>query len=427
MDKCIMCPAYQKFYSSLISLDEFVKSKDFFVMVSSLDKFLSEFRNITFVLQKSIGGTEYTKKYEILREKYFSNDNSKWIIKKRNEVLKEKPFDLNKKIIVDVYLYGKSNNIIENSYTYENWDNAEQLTNQIKNELKKYKNPEIYLSTKIKFIESGKEVDIIELIKLEINSMCNFLSEFNAGINEECSHCKKIQDRIFKMITDITARKVMLEKDYEYIPKTNVLEPKSFSESMGVSGINVEMSNMLRAPLKGHQFFKNTESLEKMFETFISRHTIIYAMQEKRIMPTIFIFYNDDTFAIDSFLSESKSTMYRKINTVASNIDKDSIVAVFVVWESYVMSLNKTNMKERYDKRVENAEKTMLCFYSIDKSLNEKSVYIDSDLIVDNENLPKIIQNAISNISSKMKWGQYSSLRYGFATKYHKYLNLDKL
>ena len=49
----ILAPALQKFYSALKSLDEFGRDGNFFDDVSNLDKFFSEFRNITFVIQKT--------------------------------------------------------------------------------------------------------------------------------------------------------------------------------------------------------------------------------------------------------------------------------------------------------------------------------------------------------------------------------------
>ena len=50
----LLYPAMQKFYSALNSLDKFGKEKNFFENISSLDTFFSEYRNITFVLQKSL-------------------------------------------------------------------------------------------------------------------------------------------------------------------------------------------------------------------------------------------------------------------------------------------------------------------------------------------------------------------------------------
>ena len=49
----LLVPAAQKLYSALSSLERFSKHNDFFDNISSLDSFLSEYRNVTFVIQKS--------------------------------------------------------------------------------------------------------------------------------------------------------------------------------------------------------------------------------------------------------------------------------------------------------------------------------------------------------------------------------------
>ena len=99
----LLYPAFQKFYSALSSLERFHKEKSFFENISSLDTFFSEFRNVTFVLQKSLAHTDYMRLYEDLREKYFSE--LKWFVETRNETTKQHPFELIKKIKITVLLH----------------------------------------------------------------------------------------------------------------------------------------------------------------------------------------------------------------------------------------------------------------------------------------------------------------------------------
>ena len=194
MDNCLLCGTYQKFYSSLKSLYDFSKTEDFFDMISCLDKFFSEFRSITFVLQKSINGTQYEDVYSNLKNKYLCNETMKWFINKRNETLKEMPFNLRRVIVVDVYFFGKSKKIIDSSYTYENWTNINKIKSEIKKDLKQYNFPEIYLSTKLRFMDGEKDIDIFELIKYGINSMSDFLHDFDKDVNIECRRCKKLKE-----------------------------------------------------------------------------------------------------------------------------------------------------------------------------------------------------------------------------------------
>lgn len=53
----LLYPAMHKFYSALSSLEKFEKGSNFFDNISYLDNFFSEYRNITFVLQKSLSNT----------------------------------------------------------------------------------------------------------------------------------------------------------------------------------------------------------------------------------------------------------------------------------------------------------------------------------------------------------------------------------
>lgn len=101
----ILLSAYQKYYSALSNLDRFSKENDFFDNISCLDAFFSEYRNITFVIQKSISKDEVLNEiYTRLRDKHLKNPLSKWLLDKRNETIKQHPFELEKKIYISVYL-----------------------------------------------------------------------------------------------------------------------------------------------------------------------------------------------------------------------------------------------------------------------------------------------------------------------------------
>ena len=99
----LLYPALHKFYSALNSLEKFEKGTNFFDNISYLDNFFSEYRNITFVLQKSLANTLFMSSYKKLRDQYLVNDVGKWFIEKRNEVLKQQPFNLEKRIVISIY------------------------------------------------------------------------------------------------------------------------------------------------------------------------------------------------------------------------------------------------------------------------------------------------------------------------------------
>jgi hypothetical protein len=81
----ILLPAYQKLYAALQSLERFNKGQDLFENIACIDSFLSEFRNVTFVLQKSLAHTKYIAVYDTLRDRYLKNDDCSWLVEKRNQ------------------------------------------------------------------------------------------------------------------------------------------------------------------------------------------------------------------------------------------------------------------------------------------------------------------------------------------------------
>lgn len=90
----VLLSALQKCYSALKPLCDFGQRGDFFDDVSNLDKFFSEFRNITFVVQKWVGTEENKEIYAKLRAQYLSREIPKWLVDTRNKTTKEKLFDL---------------------------------------------------------------------------------------------------------------------------------------------------------------------------------------------------------------------------------------------------------------------------------------------------------------------------------------------
>lgn len=99
----LLFPAFQKFYSAVSSLERFNTENNFFDNISSLDIFFSEYRNITFVIQKSLKNTEYNSIYEKNRDKYLTDH---WFVEKRNETIKQQPFQLIKHIEITVFSPG---------------------------------------------------------------------------------------------------------------------------------------------------------------------------------------------------------------------------------------------------------------------------------------------------------------------------------
>ena len=99
MKNDLVSNALQKFYSALKNLKDFSINNDIIDNISSIDCFFSEFRNITFVMQKDFSDGKVKSIYEELCSKYLKNDKMKWFIKQRNNTIKQAPIKLQKSII----------------------------------------------------------------------------------------------------------------------------------------------------------------------------------------------------------------------------------------------------------------------------------------------------------------------------------------
>lgn len=99
----LLYSSLHRFNNALENLESFQKEKDIIENIGYLDDFFSNFRSTTFVLQQSLAHTSYRSSYETLREKYLNNQLGNWFRDTRNEIEKQAPFELNKKILVSVY------------------------------------------------------------------------------------------------------------------------------------------------------------------------------------------------------------------------------------------------------------------------------------------------------------------------------------
>src|SRR5574344_2395432 len=191
--KC-MCSCYQKLYSSLNLLNQIKMDNDFLDNVSYLDSFFNEFRNITFTLQKSIDkNPKELKIYTSLIEKYLKTDDSEWLKETRNEVLKEGPFYLTKKVSVSVYYIDKEKVTMEYSFNMESEDTTKEIiTKKIIEEFSKIQTsePDIFFSIKYIFMDKEEEIDIFKIINNGINSINKLLDDFSTQINNDCERCE---------------------------------------------------------------------------------------------------------------------------------------------------------------------------------------------------------------------------------------------
>jgi hypothetical protein len=117
---------------------------------------------------------------------------------------------------------------------------------------------------------------------------------------------------------------------------------------------------------------------DTVFEKFVMMHVIIGSSDLK---PTIMTIYQDDTFELDTFHSDIKTTVYRKINETANKIANEDIKEVF--WMQTYLAYPSFSYKliVPAKDRAKLAEKAFLTFMKVDNALNEEEMVFDGENI----------------------------------------------
>ena len=406
----LLYPAYQKFYSALSSLDRFSKENNFYDNISSLDTFFSEFRNITFVMQKSLAHTPYIKVYEKTRNKYLLD--CKWLVEKRNETTKEQPFRLVKQIEVTEYLPHCNSDIFSKNFTVDNDKEFSVLLKDIKSFFKSDFN-EVFFSIKFSFFENDNPINIYTEINKGIQIMLKFLNIMSSEIAEKCELSKKLKDEIKEKFLLIPEH-IFSTLDYMYYPKTDIF----YRGDTCIAQIQIDNTpkrkNLLT--LKNQVFKKNTLSGKNVsdyfsmgnspffigsdFENFIKLNLVIQVVDQ---ISTIVIIYKNKAFELDLFHSDIKTTLYRKIKECADKIKTEEIKEIYFMLTytiyKYDLSLEYMTSKER----AETCQGTdCLVFMKMDNDLNKEEYSFNENEIKDS-----------SYALAKIKYGKTTTLNIG--------------
>lgn len=367
----ILYPALHKFYNALNSLERFEKGSNFFDNIGHLDNFFSEYRNITFVLQKSLAKTEHMPLYERLRDKYLVNDVGKWFIDKRNSVLKQKPFDLEKRIMIKIYTGKDILSLPELVYTIENDENYSSVIESLRSSFLEICEVEIFFSAEFTFHERGSQEDLYDNFILGITQMKLLLAEMRKELNEDCILSKKLEKKIEDLNFYRVPKDFLLVDDYTFNCKHDTFERASRSAfSFGTNN-----------PKGSIKFLDQFSPDGDIFHKFELMHLSIMQLQET-LMPTILVIFNDDTFEINSFHSSIRTTVYRKFNEIANRIEKENITGVFFVTEMQVYDTLDVKHLDSHD-RMKHVQKETLAFFMIDKDLKINDHSYDIEKIKD--------------------------------------------
>ena len=375
----LLLSAYQKLYSALQSLERFNKGQDLFDNIACIDNFLSEFRNVTFVLQKSLAHTDYMSTYERLREQYLKNPQCSWLVNKRNEVLKEKPFSLEKQLILRIYLPYETGVFPTESFTIADEVDYGSLIDMVKRVISNIPAIEVFFSTEFVYKEIGGEVNLFATIDGGIESLMSMLCSLDKEIGAEPSQERKVLlEKIDKLSFHKVPKDVWFVDDYVYYKEGGIFEKGDRFEIITPFSTGVKYSDLckqLRINITDN-FISDT------FEAFKRLHIFHFAKQ-KSIMPTILMLNKDGLLEMKMYHASIKSTTYRKINEIASEVKKNTdIVAVFHVGEMiFYNDPNILNQDYRY--RIANSQSELLAFDKITNSETEQ-YFISSEAITKN-------------------------------------------
>ena len=379
MKEDLLLPVYQKLYAALASLERFGKGQDLYDNIACIDSFLSEYRNVTFVLQKSLAHTGYISLYENLRDKYLKNDQCYWLVKKRNEVLKERPFALEKKLILTIYLPHTAGVFHSESYTIEDEVDYESLIESVKTIISNISAIEVFFSVEFVYKEIASDINLFDSVNYGIEALLSLIAELDKEIGYEVSPMRKtVQNKIERLLFHRTPKDTWFIDDYVYYRENNIFE----------KGERLELVTPLKIGVKYQDFCKllhiekKGDFIRETFEAFKKMHIISF-FKQKKIMPTFLILSGDGVLSMLMYDASIKTTTYRKINEIAAEIRAGAnIAAVFYVGEMiYYNDINLLNLDYRH--RTKHMHSELLSFDLITK--NDSAQYLVSkEAIIEN-------------------------------------------
>lgn len=393
-----LLPAYQKLYAALQSLERFSKGQDLFENIACMDSFLSEFRNITFVLQKSLAHTEFLDAYNSLRDKHLKNVNNSWLKEKRNEVLKENPFRLEKSLILTLYLPNGAGVFPTEAYTIEDEQDYSSLIEMIKGVIEKIPAIEVFFSVEFVYREIGSQRNLFNTIDKGIDSIVALLTELDKVIGVEASRTREtVQEKINNLHFHKVPKDMWFVEDYVFYRQDHVFEKgERFEVIMPYkpTGSYTTFCDMLK--IKRNGLF-----IEETFEAFVRMHLIVFH-EQKKIAPTLLTLKKDGVMSMIMYDASIKTTTYRKIHEIAEEIKNGApIVAVFHVCE--VLSYNNLEVfNQDYSHRSKSEHTEMLSFEKVTKE-GEEQYCISSEAILEGKKacrFPKLTRvDIVDNIS----------------------------
>lgn len=386
----LLLPAYQKLFAALQNLERFNKEQDLFENIACLDSFLSEFRNVTFVLQKSLAHTDHFGEYEALREQHLKNDDCSWLVAKRNEVLKEKPFNLEKILRLTLYHPNGAGVFSTDSYTIADEVGYSSLIEMIKDVIEKIPAIEVFFSVEFIYREVGSERNIFTTIDKGIDSVLGLLDNLSKTIRSESSAAReKVLQKIKGLHFHNGPKDFWFIDDYVFYSKNRVFEKGERFELITpfkVAVPHTALCEMLHIEKRGDFIGETFEAFEKM-------HCFAFYKQ-KEIVPTFLSLRKNGTLSMVMYYASIKTTTYRKIQEIAEEIKSGvPIIAVFYVGEMLIYD-DPEILNQDYSYRRESAHSELLSFEKVTKD-GAENYCISSEAVLEGKKdcrFPKLMK-----------------------------------
>lgn len=332
----LLTPAAQMLYSALFNLEKFSKHNDFFDNVTSLDSFLSEYRNVTFVIQKSLAHTEHMETYLKVRDKYLLGKVGKWFVDKRNEIIKEHPFQLVKVVEVTIYDSTTPTKITNRSFSAKDDEDYATLSNDIYEFIKALPLGENSFSIEYIYKEKKSDGNLFDKLFVGIEMMLNLLNALNEEINDNSKVFRDLMAKIKNLKIYRLNTSDLFVEDLAYYRSPDKIEHGSRIE-LRLPDVKMPLSGMpgMNLSLQQYGIDIKTTKLHEAFLKILHLHIFLYIQQHHHIMPTIFTVYSDMYLRMHSFDSSLRATAYRKINESAKKINHENVIAIFVIHECW--------------------------------------------------------------------------------------------
>lgn len=197
-------------------MERFSKGQDLFDNIACIDSFWLNFVMLH-LFAKSLAHTDYVYVYERLRDKYLKNPQCSWLVNKRNEVLKEKPFALEKQLILNLYLPHTRGVFPSEKFTIEDEVDYITLIESVKNIIENIPAIEVYFSTEFIYKEVGSDVNLFETTGYGINSILSLLTDLDKEIGIDVSKSREtIQEKISKLRVHKVPQDAWFTDDYVF-------------------------------------------------------------------------------------------------------------------------------------------------------------------------------------------------------------------